>query len=666
MKPLKPFPHLEITYLAEMAGSIVTFIKAVSVILLVSLLSFSATAFAQGVGSENACKQVFDKPLVYFQTDNDRYLTGSKIIVNGKIFDRCGDPLTSQVLVELFKLDDPNKPYQNQLTDDNLVLNQSKLSGSGEFRQIIDIRRNEQTDASDFVIRASVTDNGVSASSFSPIQIRDFPNTGVGIAIFAEVFFIACLLTLIYTQLRHGWSIPSVEPFRFALLTLCSVIPILIFIGADVQLGQDAPFGVVIKHFEEPIKEITFQRLTEESGTVDVSQQENTVSKFEWMINVGGSPLDNYRTGIQIPVFVLVFGLIGGYLRFLRKTSQGWVREKIRESVAFFSKTEEALPSWAKKSVAALIANRYYVTTPGGEMFNRIATCHVCNMHKDYIQAADNKGSGEPVCPECFRKRSKSCNYCKLNVNMDIKEKELDLMEIEDKIEKKEKEILEYKDALGKKENKKTRKKLEDAENKLEELRKTRKETKIKLEPLYIKRTTEIRRGRCQNILQKEDVESLKSAEELGKTSVGDVGGSLQAFRKIFWWQEDEGMQEGEKCNRLNLDNKHFIRRWKNKSKLQKRFYPQVSRAIFNNSMEDLALIFLPPVLAFAVYFILLQAGITAQENMPTIAAVSLGVGLITKEALQKLEGLARGVVGGKNESDNETSEKKKAGPENT
>jgi len=343
---------------------------------------------------EEVCAN-YGRPVIYLHTDNERYLTGSKIIVSGKVFDQCGSSLITPVTIEVFTTNDTKPPFVDQLTEKNLFLQQSRLSDSGEFRQVIDIR-----EASPYIIKATITDQNVTESSFLPIQIRGFAGSGVGIGIYAEIFFIACLLTLIYAQLRHGWSIPSIEPFRFGLLTLCSVIPIIIFMSADVQLGQDSPFGFVIKHFEEPIKEITFERLTEATGTVEVSQEENIVSRFEWVINVGGTSVDNYNTGIQIPVFVLIFGLIGGYLRYLRKTSQGWVQEKVQGAVEFFKKDQEKLPDWARKTTSELLANRYYITTPAGEVFNREEVCHICNMHKEFIQI-----KGEPICPECFRKR---------------------------------------------------------------------------------------------------------------------------------------------------------------------------------------------------------------------------------------------------------------------
>jgi len=41
----------------------------------------------------------------------------------------------------------------------------------------------------------------------------------------------------------------------------------------------------------------------------------------EWMVNIGGNPRTNYEDGIQIPINVIIFGIAGGYLRYLYETA---------------------------------------------------------------------------------------------------------------------------------------------------------------------------------------------------------------------------------------------------------------------------------------------------------------------------------------------------------
>lgn len=70
-----------------------------------------------------------------------------------------------------------------------------------------------------------------------------------------------------------------------------------------------------------------------------------------------------------------------------------------------------------------------------------------------------------------------------------------------------------------------------------------------------------------------------------------------------------------------------------------------VKRIIFNNSMLDLSMIFLPPILAVATYFMLLQGGVNENEALPTFAVVSFAIGLISNEIVQKLASFASSAV---------------------
>jgi hypothetical protein len=60
----------------------------------------------------------------------------------------------------------------------------------------------------------------------------------------------------------------------------------------------------------------------------------------QWIVNIGGIKINNYQSGIFIPVFVIIFGLIGGYLRYLHRT----ILQK--ENVEYLSYIDEYLFNW--------------------------------------------------------------------------------------------------------------------------------------------------------------------------------------------------------------------------------------------------------------------------------------------------------------------------------
>ncbi len=86
---------------------------------------------------------------------------------------------------------------------------------------------------------------------------------------------------------------------RFIFLSILSVTPILAIVFTDVQISPNSPLGLIIK----------------------TGNQNNTIIDNQWVVNIGGIAINNYSTGIQIPVSVIIFGIAGSYLRFLYYTS---------------------------------------------------------------------------------------------------------------------------------------------------------------------------------------------------------------------------------------------------------------------------------------------------------------------------------------------------------
>jgi hypothetical protein len=71
------------------------------------------------------------------------------------------------------------------------------------------------------------------------------------------------------------------------------------FALTDVQFAPVSPFGLVIK----------------------IDSENETLTNDQWVVNIGGIAANNYSTGVQIPVSVIIFGIAGGCLRFLYYTS---------------------------------------------------------------------------------------------------------------------------------------------------------------------------------------------------------------------------------------------------------------------------------------------------------------------------------------------------------
>lgn len=109
-------------------------------------------------------------------------------------------------------------------------------------------------------------------------------------------FFAALLILILRTETQN--SIQEILRFVFLSGIVASLLASLLL--SDLEFGDNAPIGLV------------------------KAQDENN-PLLEWTFNIGGvrDPLNGNRVGgLNIPVYVIAFGLIGGYLRYLYKTSR--------------------------------------------------------------------------------------------------------------------------------------------------------------------------------------------------------------------------------------------------------------------------------------------------------------------------------------------------------
>jgi len=112
----------------------------------------------------------------------------------------------------------------------------------------------------------------------------------------------------------------------------------------------------------------------------------------------------------------------------------------------------------------------------------------------------------------------------------------------------------------------------------------------------------------------------------------GIAGGYVRYLYDIATkWREEF---RGNDTNNKSKDNNNY----KDKSGHDN---PDVR--LFFRSLEQLAIIFLSPLLAMAIWFILFQGGTTSNF---TLAAIAITVGLLMKDIVRRITEFSQGVVG--------------------
>ena len=139
--------------------------------------------------------------------------------------------------------------------------------------------------------------DGHMESASTTVKVVDLFVTQTAYMIYLATGFLAALMLLIAIGIRN---IAIDEILRFIFLSGMVGSILLGFLVSDNQFGTRSPIGIVIK---------------------------TTANGNEWVLNIGGGPTGTtgkpaYNIGLQIPIYVLIIGLVGGYLRYLYKTSK--------------------------------------------------------------------------------------------------------------------------------------------------------------------------------------------------------------------------------------------------------------------------------------------------------------------------------------------------------
>ncbi len=185
--------------------------------------------------------------------------------------------------------------------------------------------------AGSYIVVASVTSGDMTETAVSNFEVYDyFTHKSAFFLYLGAGFFISLMLLIAWRADKNQSCIHLYKKVgRLILLSGIAVSPILSLLFNDLELGY-GPIGLVRTYVD-------------------------TDSKApEWVLNIGGDFVDqtalnelpgDETAGIQIPVYIVVFGIAGGYLRFLYDIAKGgWDKAKNENSA-----TENSQNSAAKE-----------------------------------------------------------------------------------------------------------------------------------------------------------------------------------------------------------------------------------------------------------------------------------------------------------------------------
>jgi hypothetical protein len=258
------------------------------IIPVVTIVYFSTTPLYGSLTDKNATLSstvpLSSQNVLSVNTDKLKYSPGEIIQVFGRFYDIEGKPGTGKVIVEIVATSNPSVP----------VVRTSVLARNGTFG----VGGLNVAQPGNYYVNASVA-NSTSWAEFSIIDIW-YPNTLVPLG--AAGIGIAAFLVILAANLQS-------DILNFILISEVVLTLLVAVLLTDVEWGVNSPIGLILKS------------QVDISGHVMLNNQGQPVGA-QWMLNVGGTQRNNYSDGIHIPAYVFVFGLVGGYLRYLYDTAK--------------------------------------------------------------------------------------------------------------------------------------------------------------------------------------------------------------------------------------------------------------------------------------------------------------------------------------------------------
>jgi len=249
----------------------------------------------------------------------DKYLVGQSVAISGKFFDSDKKPLDGSIELTYFRIQsDKERVFGDEEQPSSL---QSK---NGMFFETSYIPKKSGL----YLVEARSDTGSFDSANFNVVEFHTTPQFAILVVSIAALIILLVILSSIKTQneaivakirdgekgIKKNITISEFRVARFSLITIITFGMITFFIFSDIEYGRDAPIGIVLHEFAE-------------------EKEFDKPLKLDWVLHIGGVSQENYLVGLTIPIYVIIFGVFGGYLRFFHYTANKWLKKEMMEQL---------------------------------------------------------------------------------------------------------------------------------------------------------------------------------------------------------------------------------------------------------------------------------------------------------------------------------------------
>ena len=268
------------------------------------------------LSTQNSESNSSDIPLVYLSSDKKTYSVGELIRLITIVYNNNNNSNNTNPVplkINVIKTHDEMFWWYNKRTTPEVIdsFNISPKPGSSSIYNISTIESGRYLVNANSIIKTDIsnplsfTQFGVKSIFFTLPALMLYVSIGFFIGLILVIFFGQNIIRTLFIEdetkkeeEKKEEQMVFIEIMRFVCLTGIASSFLLTLLFSDVQIGTNSPVGLVKKN-----------TLSTTNGTI--------TETGEWVVNIGGGKEDNYSSGIQIPATVIIFGVAGGYLRYL-------------------------------------------------------------------------------------------------------------------------------------------------------------------------------------------------------------------------------------------------------------------------------------------------------------------------------------------------------------
>jgi len=271
-------------------------------ICIISLIIFfmTGTAYAQEDEKESI-KYLTITP----QASN--HLIGESVAISGKYVNSSEHFIEEFITIRIFDLDTPTG-----IVDE--VYFKEIYSTHGRFQDA----GFKPVESGHFLV---VAESESKAIGKFPLQIVDFYSTisflvwVIGVASFG-------LLMCVVAKIGSKWlTVPKFRVIRFTLITIIVFSMLGFFVFSNMEYGTNAVIGIIL-----------VEQITPEEAKEAIDLGKAPPLTLDWVLHFGGHPENdpiNNPAELNIPIYIMIFGVLGGYLRFFYFTTASWLRTEM-------------------------------------------------------------------------------------------------------------------------------------------------------------------------------------------------------------------------------------------------------------------------------------------------------------------------------------------------